>query len=58
MGKTRIINELKLHGVSNYNIKTALNEIKEVDYLKNFNDLAEKEWNNTKESHPQKRNEK
>ncbi|MFK6999469.1 regulatory protein RecX [Flavobacterium oreochromis] len=57
-GKMRITNELKLHGVSSYNIKGALNEIKEEDYLYNFNELAEKEWNNIKESHLQKKKRK
>ncbi|AMA48081.1 MULTISPECIES: regulatory protein RecX [Flavobacterium] len=47
-GKIRISNELKLHGVSSYIIKTALREIEEDKYVQNFNELAEKEWHNTK----------
>ncbi|ANO49570.1 hypothetical protein Pf1_01325 [Flavobacterium columnare] len=57
-GRIRITNELKLHGVSSYNIKTALNEIKEEDYLQNFKELTEKEWNNTKEPLLQKKKRK
>tara|TARA_R110002073_G_scaffold57778_4_gene146748 strand:+ start:167484 stop:167951 length:468 start_codon:yes stop_codon:yes gene_type:complete len=41
-GRKRIVNELKFRNVSTYNIKSALNEFSEADYLKTFNELAEK----------------
>ncbi len=48
-GKVRIVNELKLRGISKYNIETALKEIDTDEYLNVFNQLAEKQWQNTKE---------
>ncbi|MCH3883464.1 regulatory protein RecX [Tenacibaculum aquimarinum] len=41
-GKQRIVRELKFKDISAYNIKTALKEIDEQDYLATFDDLAEK----------------
>lgn len=41
-GKQRIVRELKFKDISDYNIKTALKEIDEQDYLATFDDLAEK----------------
>ncbi len=41
-GKQRIIRELKYRQISAYNIKTALKEISEEDYIKTFHELAEK----------------
>lgn len=41
-GKQRIVRELKFRDISSYNIKTALKEINEDDYLDTFNSLAEK----------------
>ena len=41
-GKQRIIRELKFRDISQYNIKTALKEIHQEDYLETFNSLAEK----------------
>jgi regulatory protein len=41
-GKQRIVRELKFRDISAYNIKTALKEINEGDYLDTFNALAEK----------------
>jgi regulatory protein len=41
-GKNRIIRELKFREISAYNIKIALKEISEADYLSTFDSLAEK----------------
>jgi regulatory protein len=43
-GKRRIVNELKLRGISKYNIDKALKEINEDEYTEAFNALAEKQW--------------
>ena len=43
-GKQRIIRELKFRKISEYNIKTALKEISESDYLTSFHELAEKKY--------------
>ncbi len=43
-GKQRIVRELKFRNISEYNIKTALKEIDEDDYLKTFHQLAEKRF--------------
>jgi regulatory protein len=41
-GKIRIVNELKFRNISPYNIKTALKEIDDDDYLKTIQKVAEK----------------
>ncbi|MCW9037865.1 regulatory protein RecX, partial [Altibacter sp.] len=41
-GRKRIVNELKLREISQYNITLALREIPEIEYLSAFHDLAEK----------------
>lgn len=41
-GRIRIVNELKFRNISPYNIKTALKEIDETDYLKTLKKVAEK----------------
>lgn len=41
-GRIRIVNELKFRDISPYNIKTALKEIDEDDYLKTLQNVAEK----------------
>lgn len=46
-GKRRIVNELKMRGISKYNIDKALKEINEDEYIETFNALAEKQWNAT-----------
>jgi regulatory protein len=46
-GKRRIVNELKMRGISKYNIDKALKEIGEDEYIETFNALAEKQWNAT-----------
>ncbi len=44
-GKNRIINELKYREISKFNIKLALSEISESDYLKTFDALVNKRIN-------------
>lgn len=41
-GKIKIINELKFKNISSYNIKSALEEINDDDYLKTLQKIAEK----------------
>jgi len=43
-GRIKIVNELKFRNISSYNIKTALNEIDDQDYLKTLQKIAEKKW--------------
>jgi regulatory protein len=43
-GRIRIVNELKFRNISPYNIKTALKEIDETDYLQTIRKVAEKKW--------------
>lgn len=57
-GRNRIVSELKQRNISKYNIKAALSEIEEGDYLETFEALAEKRIKELKESHPQKRKKK
>lgn len=49
-GKKRIIFQLKQHQISDYNIKIALQEIDEVQYIETLNLLSEKIWKSSKES--------
>jgi len=44
-GKIRIVRELKLRSISEYNIKKGLQEIEEKNYLEAFHTLSEKKWN-------------
>ena len=44
-GKQRIVRELKFKDISAYNIKTALKEIDEQEYITTFNELSEKRMN-------------
>ncbi|PQB05676.1 regulatory protein RecX [Aureitalea marina] len=58
-GRQRITRELKLRGISSYNIKLALKEISETEYQETFNVLAEKRWDQLKrESSLQRRRQK
>jgi len=41
-GRIKIVNELKFRNISSYNIKTALQEINEEDYLNTLQSIAEK----------------
>lgn len=43
-GKNRIIRELKARDISQYNIKLALKEFTEADYMATFHELSEKRW--------------
>ncbi|MRI01936.1 recombinase RecX [Kriegella sp. EG-1] len=57
-GKNRITAELKLRNISKYNIRAALTEIDEDEYLFTFNELAEKKLTEIQEKQPQKRKKK
>ncbi|QYJ69479.1 RecX family transcriptional regulator [Flavobacterium litorale] len=57
-GKIRIVRELKARHISAYNIKAALQEIDDDEYLTAFNDLAEKQWNSIRESNLLKKKKK
>ena len=54
-GRNRITNELKLRQISKYNIKTALKEIEDEDYLNTLHILAKKRLTAIKETNKQKR---
>ncbi|WP_432673245.1 regulatory protein RecX [Flavobacterium sp. SM2513] len=43
-GTIRIKRELKMRGISEYNIKVGLKELADEDYQSNFDRLAEKHW--------------
>ena len=43
-GKIRIVNELKLRNISQYNITTALKEINSEEYEANFQVISERLW--------------
>ena len=43
-GKNRIVRELKARDISSYNIKLALKEISDADYMVAFHELSEKRW--------------
>ena len=43
-GRIKIVNELKFRNISPYNIKTALKEIDENDYLNTLEKIAKKKW--------------
>ena len=57
-GKKRIVNELKMRGISKYNITSALKEIDENEYLNTLNLLAEKRLEAIREKNIQKRRKK
>lgn len=57
-GKQRIVRELKFRGISKFNIEAALKEIVEEDYLKAFNDLAEKKLQSLSETNKFKKKKK
>lgn len=57
-GRIRIVRELEMRQISSYNIKTALKEIDESDYLSTFGDISEKKWNSTLESNLHKKKKK
>ena len=43
-GKNRLVRELKAREISQYNIKLALKEFSESEYLETFHELADKRW--------------
>lgn len=43
-GRIKIVNELKFRNISPYNIKSALKEIDEDNYVKTLQKIAEKKW--------------
>lgn len=57
-GKNRIVNELKMRKISVYNINAALQEITDEDYIKCFDELAEKRLNQIKETNKYKKRKK
>ena len=57
-GRIKIVSELKFKNVSPYNIKTALQEINEEDYLKTLQAIAEKKIVLIKEPNPFKKKSK
>ena len=58
-GRQRIVRELKYREISAFNIKSALNEISEADYLATLDHLATKRWDELKgEGSLQKRKKK
>ena len=57
-GTNRIVRELKFRDISAYNIKSALAEIQNEDYLKTFDELAKKRLGQIKETNPFKKKKK
>ena len=57
-GKIRIVNELKARHISAPNVKLALTEISEEEYLHTFHQLAERHWENIRERDVQKKKKK
>lgn len=57
-GKKRIVQELKLRGISKYNINKALKEINEDDYIQNFDTLAQEQWDKARETSAVKKKKK
>ncbi|PCJ95428.1 MAG: recombinase RecX [Flavobacteriaceae bacterium] len=57
-GRNRIVNELKFREISKYNIKTALKEIEEDNYLTTLDLLAKKRVLEIKDTNLQKRKKK
>ena len=57
-GKIRIVNELKQRHISAPNIKCALTEIDEDDYLNTLDALAERHWETIRETNAQKKKKK
>ncbi|RAV28353.1 regulatory protein RecX [Sinomicrobium soli] len=51
-GKQRIVRELKFRDISQSNIKLALEEIEDADYLRAFDELAAKKWLQLRHSTP------
>ena len=57
-GKVRIVNELKQRAISQPNIKLALQEITEEEYLETFDKLCERLWESIRENNVLKKKKK
>lgn len=57
-GRHRITQELKLRGISRYNIEAALKEIPDTEYFSAFHELAEHLWNISREASELKKKKK
>ena len=57
-GKNRIVNELKQRAISQPNIKLALQEITEEEYLETFDKLCERLWESIRENNVLKKKKK
>ncbi|NHF58761.1 RecX family transcriptional regulator [Flavobacteriaceae bacterium TP-CH-4] len=57
-GRNRIVNELKQRNISPYNIKSALTEIEDTEYLQTLDTLAKKRLASLKETNRQKKRKK
>ena len=57
-GKQRIVRELKFRNISDYNIKSALDEINNDEYNNTFNEIAKKRHATIKESNIYKKRKK
>ncbi len=57
-GKQRIVRELKMRGISKYNIESALKEIPYDDYIDAFHQLSEKRFSQIKETNSLKKKKK
>lgn len=57
-GRKRLERELKLHEVSPYCLRKALEQLDEEEYTERLEDLAQKKWNETKEVNRFKRGKK
>jgi regulatory protein len=57
-GRIRIVNELKFRAISRYNIRTALKEIDDENYLIVLDQLSRKRFDTITETNPQKKKKK
>ena len=57
-GRKRIVQELKLRNITSYNVKSALKEIDEDEYLNTLKMLAENRFSQIKESNPHRKKQK
>ena len=57
-GRVRIVRELKLRDISEYNIRKGLSEIDQEEYDTSLRELAEKKFRSTLEKHPMKKRKK
>lgn len=57
-GRIRIKNELKVRDITRFNLEAALKEIPDGEYLEAFHSLAEKQWDNIRETNIQKKKKK